>query len=239
MKTPFCSTVTLFLVLQLFPALAEAEPGQSPVAVAQHLRLGAAWFGKSLQLPSALGGEALRRDGLRLELKTGTFAQGARTELASRLGVELGLVLAIADEEQGSALGANLEARTLLALRVWTFEWPCHGALIVSVGPEFGAGGQAWWSGPVRLSPLGSVRLVLGGALAQVELEYGLLPMAFTARADELPVRHAEQRAQLSVGAGGFGLAVAYVGGRERGRVDRDYGDTFSHTVIAGIEWRK
>lgn len=236
MKAPL---VLLLVVVALAPAVVEAAPGQSPVAFDQHLRLSAAWFGKSLQLPSPLGGGDVRRDGLRLELKTGTFGRGANTELASRLGFEFGMVLAFAQEEQGTALGATFDLRTLLALRVWTFEVPCHGALIVSVGPEFGAGGQVWWSGPARLSPLGTVRLLLGGALAQVELEYGLLPMAFTARGDEVAVRHAEQRAQLSVGAGGFGLAIAYVGGRERGRVDRDYGDTYSHTVIAGIEWRK
>lgn len=226
-------------LLILAPSVVQAAPGQSPVAAGDQLRLGASWFGRSLELPSPLGGEELRRDGLRLELKTGTFGRDAVTELASRLGFEFGMALAFAQEEGGTALSASFDLRTMMALRVWTFEWPCHGALIVSLGPELGAGGQAWWSGPIRLSPLGTARLVWGGAQGQVELEYSLLPFVFTARGDELPVRHAEQRAQLSVGAGGFGLAVAYVAGRERGRVDRQYGDTHSHTVIVGLEWRK
>lgn len=229
----------LLLLFLSTPAVAK-EPGTSPVALVDHLRLGFGLIRAHGRLPSTVAGGEYRTTGLRLQLAGGRLG-GEASDLGSRLGVEggLALVLAPAEGQSEGGLSATFEGQLLGALKVWTFELPVKGALVLGLGVEVGLGGQPWWSGPTRLTTLGQGRLVVGRSGAQAELTYGFAPWTFTGRGDGLPVRRIEHRLQASVGADTLGLVVSYRRGQVRDRIDQSGEASIDDAVTLGVEWRK
>jgi hypothetical protein len=225
------------VILLLVPSVALADPGSSPVAMEDHLRLGGAMIQKTGARPGALGGGDFDLRGARFELRAGGITGESGSDLGSRLGIEVGATLeVIAPEVDADPVKAAIDARLLMAAKVYSFDLPFRGALILTVGPEFGYGPKAWWTDEGRFAGVLGARLVLGRDDAQVELEYQLVPHVFTSAEQDLVARHGEQRFLVSGGAGALGIAFGYTYGRETIR-----GQGFvasSHLFSIALEWR-
>jgi hypothetical protein len=164
------------------------------------------------------------------------------TLLGTQIGIEseARLGLTPADDREPSARTPVGFAWSLgMPMRVWAFNLPIEGALLLLPSAELGVGGARWWARGARLSLAGTIRVVTGfGPAWHSELEYRFTPFVITRSPGDLRVWHTEHRGQLMVAFGAVGVGVMAALEHDRARRAGARDQVTAQSLHLALEWR-
>jgi hypothetical protein len=134
------------------------------------------------------------------------------TELGTQVGYEMDIFLGYVSKESAPLDPEDEVGFSMLLgvpMRVWSWNAPFSGAVVLHLGAELSAGFANWWSNTARLGIVPGVRVV--GRFAWgvgVELDYSVVPFLISGAPHGLSYGRFEHRVLLTGGIGVVGVGV-------------------------------